>query len=216
MYVEIYSDVACPWCYVGKARFEQALDAFPAAAAVEVVYRPYQLDPVAPTPGVPMLEYLERRFGTGARTKVARVAESARGEGLEMRFERALAVNTMDAHRLLNLAEREYGAAVQRGVAEGLFAAQFSAGLDVGDLTVLSGIAAEAGMEAQRVLRYLASGEGADEVRAGIADAQRLGITAVPTFVFDGRYAVQGAQPTAVFLRALDSVERERADHRNR
>jgi predicted DsbA family dithiol-disulfide isomerase len=212
MKVEIYSDVACPWCYIGKARFERALGAFPGAGAVEVVYRPYQLDPDAPGEAVPMLEYLEGRFGRGARSMADRVSETARSEGLEMDYDRGLAVNTLDAHRLLRLAEREGGAGVQRAVAEGLFEAHFSRGLDVGDPAVLAEIAADAGLPAGRVRAHLASGEGRAEVLAEIEDARRLGVSAVPTFVFDGRYGVQGAQPASAFLQVLEAVAREEGE----
>lgn len=211
MKVEIYSDVACPWCYIGKARFERALGAFPGGGDVQVVYRPYQLDPSAPTRAVPMLEYLERRFGAGARAMTGRVVETARGEGLAMDFDRGLAANTLDAHRLMRLAEREHGPGTQRAVAEGLFEAHFSAGRDVSDTVVLAEIAGAAGMDPRRVREYLASGEGTREVKEEIAAAQQLGITAVPTFVFEGKYAVQGAQPTSAFLQALETVAQEAA-----
>jgi predicted DsbA family dithiol-disulfide isomerase len=209
MRVEIYSDVACPWCYIGKARFERALAGFAGAAEVEVTYRPYQLDPGAPAEAVPMLEHLERRFGPGARSMVARVVESARAEGLEMDYDRGLSVNTLDAHRLMRLAEREGGPELQRRVASGLFEAHFSRGLDVGDTDVLAGIGAAAGLDADRVRAHLASDEGTAEVRAEIDGARRLGVTAVPTFVFDGRYAVQGAQPASTFLQVLEELARE-------
>lgn len=213
MKVEIYSDVACPWCYIGKARFERALGAYPGAGQVEVVYRPYQLDPGAPTEAVPMLEYLERRFGTGARAMADRVSENARGEGLEMDYDRGLAANTLDAHRLLRLAEQEHGPEVQRALAEGLFRAHFSEGRDVGDAGVLAEIAAGTGMDPERTREYLISGEGTREVKEEIAGAQRLGITAVPTFVFEGKYAVQGAQPTSAFLQALEAMARETTEN---
>ena len=209
MKVEIYSDVACPWCYIGKARFERALAAFPGGAGVEVVYRPYQLDPSAPAQAEPMLEYLERRFGANARAMAGRVVETARSEGLVMDYDRGLAANTLNAHRLMRLAEREHGAETQRAVAEKLFEAHFSSGRDVNDPEVLAEIAGTAGMDPQRVRELLASGEGTGEVREEIAAAQRLGVTAVPTFVFDGKYAVQGAQPTSAFLQALETVARE-------
>lgn len=212
MKVEIYSDVACPWCYVGKARFERALGAFPGGDEVEVVYRPYQLDPDAPAEAVPMLEYLERRFGAGARAMADRVSQSARAEGLVMDYDRGLAVNTLGAHRLMRLAEREHGPEAQRAVAAGLFEAHFSEGRDVGDPGVLAEIAAAAGMDAARVRGHLASDEGTREVREEIRHAQRLGITAVPTFVFEGKYAVQGAQATSAFLQALETVARETAE----
>lgn len=209
MKVEIYSDVACPWCYIGKRRFERALAAFPAAEEVEVVYRPYQLDPAAPAAAVPLMQALAQKFGPQAGSMAARVAETARAEGIAMDFGSALAANTLDAHRLLRLAELEGGPAVQHAVVEGLFEAHFARGADVGDPGVLAELAAAAGMDADRVRAYLASDEGAREVRAGIAHAQRLGVAAVPTFVFEDRYAVQGAQPPAAFLQALETTARE-------
>ena len=209
MKVEIYSDVACPWCYIGKARFERAVAALPGGSEVEVVYRPYQLDPRAPAEGVPMMEYLEGRFGTAARSMAARVEQSAREEGLTMDYGRGVAANTLDAHRLMALAERVGGAAVQQEVAEGLFRAHFSEGLDIADRAVLESIGTAAGLEAEAVQRELASDDALRAVQAEIAIAQRLGITAVPTFVFDGRYAVQGAQPTSTFVQVLEQVRAE-------
>jgi predicted DsbA family dithiol-disulfide isomerase len=213
MKVEIYSDVACPWCYIGKRRFERALAGFAGAAGVEVVYRPYQLDPSAAATATPLMPELTRRYGTRAREMAGNAAAAGRAEGLTMDFDRALASNTLAAHRLLHLAETEYGAAVQQAVSERLFAAHFGGGADVSDLAVLTGLATEAGMDRARVGAYLASNEGTAEVRAGIATARELGITAVPTFVFEDRYAVQGAQPPAAFLQALETVAGElRAD----
>ncbi len=214
MKVEIYSDVACPWCYIGKRRFERAMSAFPGADGVEVVFRPYQLDPEAPAPAVPLREYLARRFGPQAGAMAGRVAETARGEGIDMDFDRALAANTFDAHRLMRLAEREHGPAVQRAVAEGLFRAHFAGGADVGDAGVLAEIAGKAGMDSARVRDFLASDEETREVEEEIGHARRLGVTAVPTFVIDGRYAVQGAQPASAFLEALETVARESGEAR--
>jgi len=210
MKVEIYSDVACPWCYVGKARFERALRAF-AGEPVEVVYRPYQLDPAAPTNAVPMMDYLSRRFGARARAMADNMIATARGEGLVMDYDRGLSVNTLDAHRVMRLAEHEYGADVQRALAERLFAAHFSEGRDVGDVETLVELASSSGVDADRARGYLTSDEGMREVHAEIAEARGLGITAVPTFIFDDKYAVQGAQPTSVFLQALEQVARETA-----
>jgi predicted DsbA family dithiol-disulfide isomerase len=206
MKVEIYSDVACPWCYIGYARFQRSLTGLEGADDVEVVYRPYQLDPGAPRKAEPMLDYLERRFGPGARDMANQVAESARGEGLPMDFERGLTGNTLDAHRLMRLAELEYGAEAQRKLATALFEAQFADGRDIGDAETLAELAAGVGIDAGRASTYLASDEGEREVREEIERAQRIGVTAVPTFVFEGRYAVQGAQPPATFREVLEAV----------
>ena len=204
MKVEIYSDIACPWCYIGKRRFERALAAYP--GEVEVVYRPYQLDPAAPSTARPLTEALAEKFGSRVAALTGSVTEAARGDGITMDFGRALAANTLAAHRLLRLAEHEYGPAVQRALAEALFDAHFSRGADIGDPAVLAGLAAGAGIDEGRASAYLASDEGLAEVQEEIGHARQLGITAVPTFVFDGKYGVQGAQPPSAFLQALEAV----------
>ncbi len=209
MRIEIYSDVACPWCYIGDRRFERALSAFPHADEVEVVYRPYQLDPGAPTESVPLPRYLEGRFGAGAAAKMSQVVEAAASEGLTFRFEDALAVNTGDAHRLSRLAAQEHGPEVQRSLMQALFAAHFAEGKDLGDHATLAALAEGVAMDGKRVLGYLTTDEGRAEVQAEIEAARRLGIEAVPTFVFDGRYGVSGAQATSVFLQALEQVWKE-------
>ena len=206
MKVDIYSDVACPWCYIGQARFERALADFANAVDVEVRYRAYQLDPGAPMRAEPMLEYLARRFGARARAMATHVIELGRAEGLVMDYERGLSVNTLNAHRLLALAEREQGVAVQRALVRRLFAAHFAEGRDVGDPRVLTDLAAGVGMDAEPVRAYLESDAGTREVREEIAAAQRLGVTAVPTYVFDDKYVVEGAQPPELFLQALNTV----------
>lgn len=206
MKVEIYSDVVCPWCYIGERRFARALECFPGAADVDVVYRPYQLDPAAPRTAVPLMDYLEARFGSGAPAMTARVGAAAAGEGITIDWDRALSVNTLTAHRLLGLAERDYGPDVQRSLAEKLFDLHFSRGGDVADVAELVELAVSVGMDRTSVREHLESEEGTREVEQGIAQARRLGIQAVPTFVFDGRFMVQGAQPAAVFRQALEQV----------
>ena len=209
MKVEIYSDVVCPWCYIGERRFARALAAYPGAAGVEVVFRPYQLDPGAPAGAIPLRRYLERRFGGPSERMTEQVGAAAAGEGIAIDWDRALAVNTLAAHRLMRLAEREYGAPVQRALAEKLFAAHFTEGGDVSDPALLTGLAMAAGMDEDRVRGYLASEEGAAELQAELEQARRLGIRAVPTFVFEGRFMVQGAQSASVFLQALEEVEKQ-------
>lgn len=212
MKVEVYSDVVCPWCYIGERRFARALGAFPGGEQVEVVYRPYQLDPAAPQQPVPTTEYLARRFGADKLAGMQQhVVAAARGEGIEMDFARSLAVNTLTAHRLLRLAEHEAGPAAQRALSEKLFAAHFEHGADVSDPELLAGLAESVGLDAARVRAYLGSDEGLAETREEIAHAAQLGIRAVPTFVIDGRYALQGAQPTSTFLAALEQVAAEAA-----
>ncbi|MFW6200988.1 MAG: DsbA family protein, partial [Gemmatimonadota bacterium] len=114
MKVEIYSDVVCPWCFIGERRFGRALEASGRAHEVEVAFRPFQLDPRAPEAAVPLKEYLATRYGPHSARMLARVSEAAEGEGIEFDWDRAKSVNTLTAHRLMRLAEREHGPGVQR------------------------------------------------------------------------------------------------------
>lgn len=211
MIVEIYSDVACPWCYVGERRFERALSAVAGGEAVEVVYRPFQLDPTAPQAPVPMTDHLRRKFGARLESIQQHVANAGRAEGIGFDFEQGIVVNTFTAHRLLGWAEREYGAAVQRALAEKLFEAYFTRGADVGDHEVLVALSAAAGIDPAQARGFLGTEEGVRETSEELERSVSLGITAVPTFVFDGKYAVQGAQPTSTFLQVLEQVAAESA-----
>lgn len=211
MNVEIYSDVACPWCFIGERRFSRALAEFHGASDVDVVFRPFQLDPAAPAAGVPLRDHLAARYGARAAAMLARVSEVASGEGIVMDWDRAIAVNTAAAHRLARLAELEYGAGVQRALMTRLFEAHFTAGGDVADHEQLGAIAASVGMDPDRARRCLDSDEGVRDLDEALAQARRLGIHAVPTFVFDGRYMVQGAQSAAAFHQVLGEVARRAA-----
>ena len=207
MKVEIYSDISCPWCYIGEKRFAAALASFD-EPDVEVVFRPYQLDPGAPTKPRPLLAALREKFGVGVPQMLARVTDAAREEGIEIHWDKAVAVNTLTAHRLLRLALQEHGAVVQRALAERLFKAHFSDGGDVGDLALLTELASAAGMDRERTRARLESSDGLAATRAEIAHAQELGVRAVPTFVFDEQYVVEGGQPSAVFGEVLREVAR--------
>ena len=211
MKIDIYSDVACPWCYIGQARFERALAEFAGAEHVDVRYHPYQLDPRAPADAEPMYDYLARRFGERSRGMAAHVIGIARGEGLVMDYDRGLSVNTLNAHRLSMLADREYGAATQRALIRRLFDAHFAEGQDVGDLRVLAALAGEIGMDPDAARNYLETDEGTREVREEIAGAQRSGVNAVPTYVFDDKYVIEGAQATELFLQAFNTIAEEAA-----
>ncbi|WP_441248326.1 DsbA family oxidoreductase [Kitasatospora sp. McL0602] len=203
MKVEIYSDVVCPWCYIGKRRFEKALAAFPGAADVEVVYRPFQLNPAAPEAGEPSAHVYERKFGRPAGTIFGPLTEAAAAEGITFRMDDAIATNTFAAHRLLWFARRHQR---QTEVKEGLLAHYFTHGGHLADHEALAGVAAAAGLDRDEALAFLASPDGTDEVRTELAEAAALGISSVPTFVFDGKVALQGAQSPEVLLQALESV----------
>lgn len=211
MTVEIYSDIACPWCYIGESRFKRALAAFPNADEIDVVFRPYQLDPSLPETPQPLTESLGAKFGERLEATLRQTTSTAKKEGLDLRFEDALAVNTLTAHRLLHFALETAGAETQRAVAGKLFDAHFTRGLNVADHDVLADIAEAAGLDRNQAHAYLSSGEGEEDVRSAIEQAQRLGISAVPTFVIDGKYGIQGAQPPSAFLQALEQIQEEAA-----
>ena len=207
--VEIYSDVVCPWCYVGEHRFFQALDAFPGRAKVDVVFRPYQLDPGAPQRGVSLKEYLERRYGGRSQAMMDRVGAVAAEEGIEIDWDRALAGNTYQAQRLIKVALAEYGAEVQRELVERLFALHFTRGGDITDPEQLVAEAAAAGVDAERARAFLGSDEGAWAIDEDFDRARALGISGVPTFVFNEKWGVQGAQRMSTFLQALEKAADE-------
>jgi predicted DsbA family dithiol-disulfide isomerase len=206
--VEVWSDVVCPWCYIGKQRFERAVAQVADEIEVRFVYRPYQLDPRAPTTEpVPVAQAYAKKFGGPERAAqiIDHVSSIAAAEGVEFRMDRALRANTLDAHRLLWLAETT---GHQHQLKERLLQAYFHDGLDVGDAAVLAACASDVGMNAEQVAAFLASDQGTQEVRALIATAVDNEIAAVPTYVIaaplDGRaWVVPGAQDTEVFVRVL-------------
>jgi predicted DsbA family dithiol-disulfide isomerase len=200
--IDIYSDIVCPWCYIGKRRLDLALAGYD--GEVNVRYRPFQLDPSTPHEPRPLLAWLGPKFGGEARANAvtAHTTSVAAGDGIEMNFDRAIINNSFDAHRLVWFATR---AGVGPRVAETLHKAHFTDGLDIGSHEVLAAVAASAGLDA---VSFLASPEGVDEVRAEISDAYDLGIQSVPTFVFAGKYAVSGAQDPATLRATLEEVAR--------
>lgn len=207
--IDVWSDIACPWCYVGKRRLEVALAGFPHRDAVEVVWRAFELDPSAPrelgaTP--PYAARLARKYGTGvteAQAMIDRMTATAAADGLDFHFERIRPGNTFDAHRLLHLA-RERG--LQDALKERLFRAYLCEGEAIGDPAALARLAAEVGLAAEEATAALASERYAREVRADEDEARRLGIRGVPFFVFAGRHAVSGAHPSEALLRALTTA----------
>ena len=218
IHVDIWSDVVCPWCYIGKRRFEQALAELGAEVEVEYVFRAFQLDPTA-SPGTsqPVTEAYANKFGgpERARAIIDRVTSIAAVEGIEFRLDRALRANTLLAHRVLWLAEQPDSPAVQAVLKERLLRAYFHDGLDIGDPDVLARCAAEVGFDRGAVLGFLDSDTGMREVRDDIEQAIEYGISGVPAFVINGRWSIPGAQDTDTFVNVFrqlkDRIEVESA-----
>lgn len=224
LHVEIWSDIACPWCYIGKRRFGAALAQFEHRDAVSVTWRSFELSPETPHgPGVPELQALAQRKGIPTATverMFAQVTQVAAGEGLAYDFDRVLAANTFDPHRLVHVAQQHGGPELAERMLETLFSAHFERGADLGDPETLVRLALEAGLDEQgldgrpgldddAVRAVLASDQAAAEVRHDEAEARALGVTGVPFFVVDRRVAVSGAQPVELFGELLRAGWRE-------
>ena len=212
MRIDIWSDVVCPWCYIGKRRLEAALAAFPGRDRVEVHWHAFELDPGAPTSREGSYEQrLAEKYGRSleqAAEMTAGMTATAATEGLDFRFDRARPGNTFDAHRLLHLAGLR---GVQDAVKERLLRATFTEGEAIADSETLVRLVSEAGLDADEARAVLASDAYAAEVRADEQQAAALGITGVPFFVFDGKYGVSGAQPADVLRQVLDRAWSESA-----
>ena len=208
MDIQVWSDVICPWCYLGKRRLEMALSEFP--AEVKVTYRAYQLDPSPVPQGLPIKEALAAKFGGPARADQMfdHVTSVAAADGLTLDFDRAIAANTFDAHRLIAWATAQDR---QADMLDTLQRAHFQDGADVGSRPALASVAAGIGLDRDAALTYLESDAGTGAVNADLNEARELGITSVPTFVVDGKYAIQGAQETATLVAALEEITRREA-----
>ncbi|MCX5196549.1 DsbA family oxidoreductase [Streptomyces sp. NBC_00249] len=208
MRVEIWADIACPWCYVGKARFAKGLAGFAHRDEVEVVYRSFELDPHS-AKGVtaPVLDMLAQKYGRTldeARDMEEHVAGSARAEGLDYRVDGRDHGNTFDIHRLLHLAAAR---GRQEELLDRVYRANFAEERSVFDPEVLVALAVEAGLEEAEARTVLADDSAyADQVRADEREAAELGANAVPFFVFDRRYGISGGQPAEVFAQALEQA----------
>ncbi|MDQ6851785.1 MAG: DsbA family oxidoreductase [Actinomycetota bacterium] len=214
MTVEIWSDVVCPWCYIGKRRFETALARFENRAEVHLVWRSFELDPSAPASGTAQGRYAQRlagKYGSSleqAQDMIDRMTATAAQEGLDFRFDLARPGNTFDAHRLLHLAA-EHGR--QDALKERLDQATFTEGSPPSEHHSLRTLAVQVGMPTDAVDAVLSSDQYADAVRADEEQARAYGISGVPFFVIDGRFGISGAQPADVVLQTLDHAWSERA-----
>ncbi len=211
MQVEIWSDIACPWCYVGKRRFEAALAGFPHRDAITVTWHSFELDPNAPRQhDMPQPELLARKYGMSvaeAQAMNARMTEAAAAEGLTFRLDDAKVGNTFDAHRLLHFAEQH---GKREALGERLFAAYLGEGASLGDHPTLVALATEVGLDADDVRVTLETDAFADRVRHDETEAREIGVTGVPYFVLDRRYGVSGAQSPEVLRGALQQAWDER------
>ncbi|MEP6887802.1 MAG: DsbA family oxidoreductase [Nitrospirales bacterium] len=207
--IDIYSDVVCPWCYIGKRRLEGALDQSSARQAPRVTWRPFELNPTMSRQGMDRRVYLEAKFGgpEALRSMQDRVAAVGAKEGIPFAFDLILMTpNTFDAHRLIWYAEQQKK---QDDVVEALFHGYFIEGLDIGDLEVLASIAQRSGLDGAEARHFLQSHEGEVEVREEQGQGHRLGIRAVPYVVLNERLAISGAQPVETFRSAIDQVTNE-------
>jgi predicted DsbA family dithiol-disulfide isomerase len=207
MLVEVWSDVICPWCYIGKRNLEAALAEFEHADRVEVVWRAFELDPQAPKDSVADLaSSLASKYGTdrdGALAMMDRVASVAEGVGLHYRFDLAHRCNTFDAHRVIHLALDLGGPGLQGAVKERLLQGYFTEGADLSDHATLSALAVEAGLDADTVTKLLDSDDLTEAVHSDEAQAHEFGIGGVPFFLVAGAGGVSGAQPPERLLQML-------------
>ena len=207
MKIEIWSDILCPFCYIGKRRLEKALATFEHAAEVDIQWRSFELDPNAnPTPGESQYALLARKYGNTeawARQMSANMAQSAAEEGLAFDFDRVVPANSLRAHRLVHLAAHH---GQQDAAKERLFKAYLEEGLDINDVPTLTRLAAELQLPAEEVNELLTSSKFEQQVRYDEYQAQQLNIRGVPYFVFEDKYAVSGAQPTELFQEVLAKV----------
>ena len=207
MQIEIYSDVVCPWCFIGKRRLEQALETGGCAQQAHIAWRPFELNPTMPKAGMERRAYLQAKFGgaEALRGMEDRLAKAGEADGIEFAFDQIdRTPNTFDAHRLIWFAGEQH---CQDEVVEALFHSYFTKGREIGSLDSLAEIASCCGLDREEVERFLASDQAIQEVRAEEASGHRLGIRGVPYFVLNGSVAISGAQPPDIFASAFRQAE---------
>ncbi len=208
--VEIWSDLVCPFCYIGKRNFEAALSRFAQKDRVKMIWKSFELDPGAKfRPGVSIHESLAAKYGQSvewAKKATAQVAEMAAGAGLKFAIDRTGSTNTFDAHRLVHLAAK-HGVADE--AEERFFAAYFVEAKQIGDKTVLAALAAEIGISPDETAALLGGDGYSKEVRDDEEEGRELGVNAVPCFIINRKYMVKGAQPPEAFLKALQTAAKD-------
>lgn len=208
--IDIISDVVCPWCFLGMRRLEQALEMVPELEA-SIRWRPFQLDPTIPPEGRDRKQYMAAKFGSAERVAASheRLTELGRSADIAFDFDAiAVSPNTLDAHRVIDWAG-EVGAVVQSALVRELFSLYFERGANIGDPAVLAEAARAAGLDREVVAGRLANDTGRAKVTAEVEHAQRIGVTGVPCFIVNNRYAITGAQEAAVLADALRRIATE-------
>lgn len=205
--IDVYSDVICPWCYIGKRRLDRALDQVKASAEVAITWRPFQLNPTMPKEGMDRATYLEAKFGSldAFRRMEERMLAAGAFEHVAFAMGKiARTPNTFLAHRLI-----WYGAKLghQDAVVESLFRGYFERGADIGSQRTLTHLANQAGLDEKEVERFLASDEGEAEVKGEEVEGHRLGIRGVPYFLLNQTHGISGAQPVEAFVSAINALQ---------
>ena len=211
MQIEVWADVVCPWCYIGKRRLQSALAEQGIADEVEIVHRAFQLDPTASTTTAPTIDHLAAKYGVTrdeALAMMANVTEVAAAEGLDYHLDRTMTGNTRDAHRLALWAQEQDPVLAQR-LLEAMYSAYFEQGRGVFSTDDLIALAAEVGLDADAARDMLAGSAYLDKVVEDQVLARTFGANGVPFFVIDRAYGVSGAQPVEVFLDAIDQARAE-------
>jgi predicted DsbA family dithiol-disulfide isomerase len=212
--IQIWSDIMCPFCYIGKRRIEEALSQFEHKEAVAIEWKSFQLDAgFIPSPDDNLIEHLAEKYRKDtdwAQTMVDNMTQNAKTAGLDFHFEKAVLANSHNAHRLLHLAKKHN---LANELKELLFKAYLTDGKDLNSLTALSELGIAVGLDADAVAQILHSNDYSEDVKQDIQEANTKGVQGVPFFVFDNKYAISGAQPTTAFLQTLEKVWQEGQFH---
>ncbi len=210
--IDVVSDVVCPWCYIGKRRLERAIEGTQLSGTVqvkdiEIIYRAYQLDPSVPNEGLGFQTYMENRFGADFVSKFHQVEQVAQMEGLDFDFSSLpKAINTLTLHRILTIALQD---GIQAEVKEAFMKAYFVDRQDLTQENVLVELLGKYGWSAEKTLKIINSDMATDEVKEEMNYYRQLGVSGVPFFIFNQKYAVSGAQPAEVFMEILEKVSKE-------
>jgi predicted DsbA family dithiol-disulfide isomerase len=211
MKIEIWSDIACPFCYLGKRKFDLALAQFSGKAEVEIEWKSFLLNPdLTSDPSVSIFQYLSEKKGfpeEQARQMMSHITQSGRDVGLEYHFNEVILANTLKAHQLLHEARIQ---GLQHEMEERLFEAHFVEGKNIDDVNILQELASEIGLDTTALDVKILSGQYSNEIQADLDLAQQFGVRGVPFFVFDRRYAISGAQEPESFLKTMEQVQNEK------